>query len=99
MGSIFYCKGNENMVVLRKISQLGNVTNLEDQACPALRTLQFNVDITSCVSSTSARACMRTANLHTVTVLDEVIIGKGGGWHIHITLVVPINIYTNQDIR
>ena len=47
-GSIFYCKGNEKMSVLRKILQLANVTNLEDQACPALRTLQFKVDTTNC---------------------------------------------------
>ena len=48
MGSIFYCKGHEKMVLLEKVFQLKNIVNLEDQGCPALRALNFKVDILKC---------------------------------------------------
>ena len=46
--AIFYCKGVEKTLWLRKLFRIENLVNVEDEGCSALNDLHFKLSILNC---------------------------------------------------
>ena len=46
--AVFFCKGMEKVQWIRKLFQVKNVKDVNDEGCPSLSTLYLNVSVKSC---------------------------------------------------